>query len=148
MKAAWLEFEAALAPILRDLHREHPDLLRVRPEVDDPDLSAWVIDQEGDGTGTGILLQEGWTLPAAAVCELADTVQEAAQEAVWAKTGSGTWPGCPRHPNGHPLEPGLHLMTAVWICYPDNVIIAEIGALGIARSVADPSQAGTARRRN
>ena len=72
MKAAWLDFEAALAPSLRDLHREHPGLLRVRAEVDDPDLSAWVVDQ--DGVGTGILLQEGWTVPAAAVCELADAV--------------------------------------------------------------------------
>ena len=33
-------------------------------------------------------------------------------------------------------------MTAVWTCYPDNVIIAEIGALGIARSVADPESIG------
>ena len=61
---------------------------------------------------------------------------------MWSKTGSGTWPGCPRHPNGPLLEPGLNLMIAVWICTLDKVIIAEIGALGIARLVADPESRG------
>lgn len=117
MKATRTLFEAALRPVLDDLEREHPGLLRVEREPQESDLQAMLW--EADGSGTGIYLGDGWASEAEAVAELADQVQEAAIEALWSATGKGAWPACAEHPNGPPLFPGLHDGRASWFL-PDR----------------------------
>ena len=58
VKATRDAFEAAIAPVLADLDRQHPGLFRLAIEPEDSDLQAWLW--EGDGSGTGVYLDDGW----------------------------------------------------------------------------------------
>jgi hypothetical protein len=41
---------------------------------------------------------------------------EWAVEALWHAGRSATWPGCPQHPDSHPLMAAVRERRAVWIC--------------------------------
>ena len=98
-------------------------------EPEGSELHAWLWN--GEGWGTGLVVGDGWDSEADAVVELTDKVQEAAIEAVWLRTGNSTWPPCPEHPDGTPLEPALHEGAAFWFCPNDHRAIAKIGTLGV-----------------
>ena len=129
MKATRAAFEAAIAPVLADLERQHPGVLRLAIEPEESALQGWLWDQ--DGSGTGVYLGDGWDSPVDASVELADKVQEAAIEAVWSATGRGTWPVCSEHPDGAPMGPGRHAGLAFWFCSEDGRAVSEIGCLGV-----------------
>jgi hypothetical protein len=129
VKATPEVFARALAPVLADLDRQHPGVLRLTVEPEGSEVHAWLVN--GEGWGTGLLLGDGWDTDADAVVELADKVQEAAIEALWLHTGNSTWPSCPEHPDGAPLGPVRHEGEAFWFCPYDRRAIAKIGALGI-----------------
>jgi hypothetical protein len=132
VKATREAFVAAVSPVLADLDRQHPGVLRLELEPASSELQAWLWDPEG--SGTGVYLGDGWDSEVDAVLELADKVQEAAIEAVWSATGRSNWPPCPEHPDAAPLEPGIHGSAAFWFCPHDNRAISAIGRLGLGAS--------------
>jgi hypothetical protein len=136
VKATREAFERAIAPVLADLERHHPGVLRLALEPEDSELQAWLW--EPDGSGTGVYFGDGWDDEAEAIVELTDKVQEAAIEAVWASTGNGNWPVCPEHRDGAPLGPAVHRGAAHWFCSHDNRAIAEVGSLGLTQDEATP----------
>ncbi len=111
-------FEAALRPVFDDLERAFPGLLRAERLPDDSELQILLL--EPDGSGTGLYLGDGWLSDADAIVEVTGKVQEVALEAVWSRTGNGSWPNCPEHPDGSPLEIGLHDGRAFWFCSADG----------------------------
>ena len=124
-----MAFEAAISPVMADLERQHPGLLRLAIEPEESELQAWLW--ESDGSGTGVYLGDGWDSPVDAVVELADKLQEAAIEAVWSATGGSNWPTCPEHPDGAPMGPGRYAGLAFWFCPGDGRAVCEIGRLGL-----------------
>jgi hypothetical protein len=120
------EFRAALAPVLADLERDHPSLLRVEELPDHPDLHAYLWDSTGAGTGVYLSdASEGAEL----VADAADKVQDAAFEALWREGKSTSWPSCPHHPDTHPLAPGAEAGQAVWWCQVNAETAGIIGSL-------------------
>jgi hypothetical protein len=50
------------------------------------------------------------------IASVADQIQEWAVEARWHAGRPATWPGCPLHPDSHPLMAAVREGRAVWIC--------------------------------
>ncbi len=119
------EFRAAMAPVLTDLERDYPSLLRVEESPNDPDWHAHL--QDSAGGGTGICLSDSLSGEEAVVAA-AGEVQEAAFEALWREGKSTTWPSCPLHPGTHPLKPGVVLAVASWRCPKTGEVVARIGS--------------------
>ncbi len=94
MKASQPEFREAIAPVLADVERSWPGLLRVEETPGDPHMSALIWEQ--DGSGSGVYLSDA--AGPGAVADMAVRVQEIMFEAT-----CGTWPACPSHPGRHPL---------------------------------------------
>jgi hypothetical protein len=120
--------DRALAPVMADLERQHPGLLRVVPEQNSPGLDAWLFDR--DGGGTGLYLDSG-SGRLDAVLDMTAQVQEVAIEAVWRLTGTGAWPECPAHPDRRPLDFGEHDGRVYWYCPHDGHVVSEVGRLGL-----------------
>jgi hypothetical protein len=127
---AMLEAEPALGPVLRDLQAQPVNELTLR-ERDNPE---YVLALEASSGGAVIVpLQEP---PARAIesmvdaiVRVADLVQDAAVEAMWAASVPPVWPSCPRHPGTHPLQAAAENDRAVWRCPADGITLAEVGAL-------------------
>ena len=119
-------FQDAIAPVLADLERQHPGLMRVEMGGggEDPQAMLW----DSDGSGTGVWLSDSFDR-VDAVVYLADCVQEAAIEAVWGVTGRGVWPQCPEHPDAAPLAPVRFTQSPWWCCPTDGRMVAPIGEL-------------------
>jgi hypothetical protein len=129
MKMSQDDFRAAMAPVLADLEREHPSLLRVEELSDHPDLGAYLWDSTGAGTGVSLPdASNGSEL----IAEAADRVQEAVFEALWREGKSTSWPSCPSHPETHPLSPQEIEGHAVWWCPVNGAATWTIGSLGRA----------------
>lgn len=113
---------AALAHVWLDLEATAPGLLTIE-ERDD-----MIVLRQPDGSGVG--LPERWEEAPAGEVELlvVHAVQEAAIEALWARTGSAVWPNCPDHPGTHPLgvTQGPPLF---WVCPGTTRSVAEVGQL-------------------
>lgn len=119
------EFDRALGPVLRDLQAEPVPVLSIRADTTGQ-AQAWLVDATGARTG---LRLESTVEGLDAVIWVADTVQEAAVEALWAASLPAVWPNCPRHPGTHPLAPASIAGTAKWRCPADDVAVADIGSL-------------------
>jgi len=123
--------DEVLAPILRDLTATGGPVARVdwhqwaEPSRD----SAPLYGVDGAGVGVAVTLE---AQRQAQLVELADQVPEWAVEALWHQQRPATWPNCPRHPNSHPLTVRQVDERAAWVCGPDDVVIASVGALGRA----------------
>ena len=125
MKASREAFHEAVAPVLADLDRDHPSLLRVAEEPVDSRCNAFVWDSTG--AGTGISVSDAHEGPDS-IAEAAGQVQEAAVEALWREGKSTSWPPCPRHPETHPLAAAVRRGAAVWVCQATGQMIAIIGS--------------------
>jgi hypothetical protein len=121
--------QAAIGPVLADLERQHPGLVRVETTGDDPETSFWLW--EVDGSGTGVRLSDG-QCSADAVIFVADQVQEVACEALRGAGRAAAWPVCPDHPVTHPLAPMGLAGAAVWACPVSDRPVAPIGQLPAA----------------
>jgi hypothetical protein len=83
---------------------------------------------EPDGSGSGVSIVDG-AAPLEQIAEVTERMQELAIEALWADRRPVTWPQCPVHPNGHPLEVAVEGDRAVWRCPKTLATLAEVGAL-------------------
>lgn len=119
------EFDRALAPVLQDLQAEPVPALTIQPDTTGQ-AQAWLVDATGARTG---LRLESTIEGLDAVIWVAETVQEAAIEALWAASLPAVWPNCPRHPGTHPLAPAAIAGTAKWRCPADDVAVAGLGSL-------------------
>jgi hypothetical protein len=93
----------------------------------DPDRPAamlWGVD--GGGRGIAVVRSE---TDAERIASLADQVQEWAIEELWGAGGSANWPGCPLHPDSHPMQAVARSDGAWWTCPAGRTAIALIGAL-------------------
>jgi hypothetical protein len=126
VEAEWSATEQALRPVLADLERQHPGLVRIDPSPDHPDISCWIL--AADGTGTGVWSSDAVT-GADAVVLLADQVQEVVCEALWSVGKPASWPVCPDHPVNHPLDPAVVGDVATWRCPKNGRGVAPIGRL-------------------
>jgi len=114
----------ALEPVLAELFRFYPGLLQVEPAP----FGVWLKDAVGGGSGIDyrsvdedIVWSTYW---------VADAVQEAAIEALWALRETPTWPECSLHPGTHPLNVELtEDRQVVWICSANTAVIAAVGDL-------------------
>ena len=130
MRADRAGHERALRPVLADLERQHPGLLRVETTDADPDCSVWLWEADGSGAG----LRDSDALAGAeAIVDLADRVQEVVCEALWSVGQPATWPDCPEHPASHPLSPLVVQEEPVWVCPRSNRPVARVGTLPAAR---------------
>ena len=87
------------------------------------DIAAlWLWDTGGQGTG--VWLGEPEEDASAALFRASEAVQEAAIEAV-----RGAWPGCPDHPDTHPLELRDAESGLVWGCPASGRAVAPVGEL-------------------
>ncbi len=123
MRASWTAVQAAAAPVMSDLERSAPQSVRLEPchDVDGPE--AWLLDADG-GDGTGLSLRDGHAGPLQAVLFMTEQIQGAAFELLWR-----TWPECPDHPDGHPLDSDEDAGRPVWRCPTNGRVIAEVGSL-------------------
>lgn len=122
--------DRGIAPVMADIERQHPGLLRVAaPETASPGLDAWLIERGGGGTGL-FLDWDGTDLDA--VLTMTGQVQEVALETVWGVTGNGAWPECPAHPQRSPLDFDQHEGRVYWFCPHDGHVVSEVGRLGLA----------------
>jgi hypothetical protein len=116
--------DRGLQPVMRELGRFHPDLLRVEPAP----FGVWLKDSAGSGCGIAyrsVSDDVAWT-----TYWVADTVQDAAIDALWGERKIPTWPECPDHPNTHPLKPELVDDTrAVWMCPTNLRVVCDVGRL-------------------
>jgi hypothetical protein len=123
------ELDAALTPVLHDLRT-----CGVQPILEPwEDRNAgmegvWL--KEPDGTGAVVAVTVG-AAHIDQMVRLADGAQEWAVEALNAAALPATWPECPRHPNSHPLQPGITGQRATWSCPRDSTVVAAIGDLPI-----------------
>ncbi len=88
-----------------------------------------VTNPEGTGQGVSILLEDSLQQRIASV---ADQVQEWAVEQLWYAGRPATWPECPQHPDGHPLEASVMDEVAVWRCPRSKARIATVGSLELS----------------
>jgi hypothetical protein len=118
----------AIAPVLRDLQSAGVDLPRVEDkdctgDPESPSVMVW----SPDGSGTGLRVDRS-APEFDRVAMVADQIQEWVIEERWGQATTN-WPGCPNHPNGHPMQASTHDGVAVWICPADRMPFAPIGAL-------------------
>ena len=122
--------EEALAVVLRDVHATIPERFSVRygswGSIDEQ-LTAWLVSPGGSRVGVWIRSTSG---PAEQLVQLADQVQDAVVETLWSLGRSATWPGCPWHPAGHPIKPGLVDGEPWWFCPAGGRRVAPIGSVG------------------
>jgi len=122
--------QAALAPVLRDVTATTAVVLEVTEARDDAG---------GDGRSAlvgspnlasmGVWFVEGLSSDEA-VAEIAGIVQEVVIKELWRSDLPASWPPCPLHPNGHPLEAGVVAGRAFWRCPKSSAAVVEIGSLG------------------
>jgi hypothetical protein len=128
-------FDQAIAPVMADIERQHPGLLRVVPEPESSELDAWLF--ESDGGGTGLCLDNDGSGHTADVLSMTAQVQEVAIEAVWGMTGHAAWPECPTHPDRSPLDVNAHGDRVYWFCPHDGHVVSEVGRLGLSPEQED-----------
>jgi hypothetical protein len=63
------------------------------------------------------------------IASVADQIQEWAVEARWHACRPATWPGCPHHPDSHPLMAAVREGRAVWICPRAGDLVSDVGRL-------------------
>jgi hypothetical protein len=63
------------------------------------------------------------------IASVADQIQEWAVEARWHAGRPATWPGCPHHPDSHPLMAAVREGRAVWICPRAGDLVSDVGHL-------------------
>jgi hypothetical protein len=119
--------DRALAPVMADIERQHPGLVRVVPAQDSPGVDAWLYERTGGGTG---LYLDSISSPLDAVLDMTGRVQEVVLESISGITGNGAWPECPTHPDRSPLDFGQHDGRAYWYCPHDGHVVSEVGRLG------------------
>jgi hypothetical protein len=113
-----LRLHEALAPVLRDIEASGAIFPAIEEagDADADDELASVMASGSDGTGMGIFVP-AQRLTAERVARLAEQLQEWEVEELAAAGRSATWPGCPDHPNSHPLEPVVdEEQGAIWRC--------------------------------
>jgi hypothetical protein len=125
-----LEAEPALGPVLRDLRAQPVNELTLRQS----DHPGYVLALEATSGGAVIVLRQEPAVRASestadAIVRVADLVQDAAVEALWAASVPPVWPSCPRHPGTHPLQAAAENDRAVWQCPADSITVAEVEAL-------------------
>jgi len=109
-------FVRALEAVLRDLCAQ----CAVQPDVREPeDDYPGVVFYAPDGSGQGLY---AWPdeRPGVRLAEVADRAQEWAVEALWGEGEPAVWPGCPAHPDSHPLDATVVDGVAVWVCPRDE----------------------------
>ncbi|WP_432485689.1 hypothetical protein [Kineococcus esterisolvens] len=123
------ELEAALVPVLADLHAPSGVVPTVSDEQwqDYPGAASCVLHSPGH-FALGVWIATGQPF-ATQVAALADQVQEFAVEALWLLGRSASWPACPHHPDRHPLAARERGEQAVWTCPVLQVDVSTIGAL-------------------
>ena len=115
---------AALQPFLADLHRTHPELLRVTVGPD------YLLLAGADGQGPGLPVD--WlSHPDQLSVLVADGAHEAAIEALWRAGESTCWPECPDHPGTHPLQVRPSDDGPVWVCATAPRVFDRVGLLGL-----------------
>ncbi|UUU23536.1 hypothetical protein [Streptomyces sp. DSM 40750] len=119
------EFTEALAAVLRDLRAQCPVQPHVREEDDYPGVMLFAP----DGSGQGVYAEGDERRPAVLLAEVADQVQGWAVEALWAAGVSAVWPGCPEHPDTHPLTATVEKGAAVWVCPWSGAVACGVGEL-------------------
>lgn len=140
------QFDAVLAPILRDLAAGHVAAPRLGPLAGGNGTEpgpAELILIAPDGSGCGISLLPGAPF-AEQLARVADQVQEWAVEVLWTAGESAVWPCCPEHPDSHPLhaqvqrwlEGARHEDAAVWVCPKSGHVACAIGEFGAAAHAA------------
>ncbi|EKX61368.1 hypothetical protein Sipo8835_36755 [Streptomyces ipomoeae] len=119
------EFTEALAVVLRDLRAQ----CAVQPDIRDNEDGPGVILFAPDGSGQGVHAEPDGRGPATLLAEVADQVQGWAVEALWAAGASAVWPGCPEHPDTHPLGVEVVEGAAVWVCPRTGAVVCRVGEL-------------------
>lgn len=121
--------DQALAPVMADIDRQHPGLLRVAvPESPSPGPDAWLLTSGGGRTDLQLDYE---TTHVDAVRSMTAQVQEVAIEEAWGVTGNGAWPECPSHPERGPLDFDEHDGRVYWFCPHDGHVVSEVGRLGL-----------------
>ncbi|MFD9908570.1 hypothetical protein [Streptomyces sp. NPDC059063] len=121
------DLSAALAVVRRDLSATCAVQPVVREELDF-DGEPLVMLYESDGSGVGVSVAP-WSSTAEQVADLAEQVKDWAVEALAAQLLPATWPECPDHPLGHPLDARVVGSVAVWSCPRSGRVVAPVGAL-------------------
>jgi hypothetical protein len=128
--------QKATAPVLRDLEASGaivPEILYQSSGDDTGDGREGVSTDitRGGGHGGNVWTPTEECSSAEQVWWAAHQLQEWEVHELWEAGRSTTWPGCPEHPNTHPLEPDTDGEdTAVWRCPRTQQVICAIGALG------------------
>jgi hypothetical protein len=121
----------ALRPVLDDLERTCPGLVEPVPwdrgRRDDRSLDGaiWLRDVNGYGPIFVAQFDDLGDLR----LQAAETVQEAAVEALWSRGYSAVWPQCPDHPDTHPLDARTTAGGLVWVCPRTARSICAVGRL-------------------
>lgn len=123
--------ETAMAPVLADIGRTGAPVPRLgEPEVEHAGVMVMLWHSDGSGSGVFVSDDEG---PSDRVVRAADMTQAWVIEQLWGSANTA-WPACPRHPGTHPVWPELVDERAMWVCPRDDIPVAAIGALGLARA--------------
>jgi hypothetical protein len=131
VKLSRAAFDEALAPVMADVERQHPGLLRVAPQPESSESQARLVEPSGRSMELS-LGDDDPDYHADAALDLTGQVQEFACEVVWTTTGRAGWPECPGHPRGHSLDFGRHGDRVFWFCPRDGHVVSEVGSLGLA----------------
>jgi hypothetical protein len=129
-----LVVDAAFAPVLRDLRAADAIVPEVRYEAwqdrGRESVSAFIAPAGRTVGSRGVWVELAASL-AEQVARLAEQVQEWEVEELCAAGRPATWPECPEHPNGHPLEPVVtDAGAAIWRCPQAGLAISAIGEPG------------------
>lgn len=128
MKAPPARFAAALEPVLRDLERAAPGLLRLSQEpAENPRQAIAIVIYSGVGTGLTLDLSD----PFQECVDVTKQIQDLALDDLGFALGSGGWPRCPRHSTGMPLYPVRNFTSVMWACPADGELVAKVGDLWV-----------------